>query len=79
MASQNLLSPANIGERVSIQFELPNGYVGEAVGTLERWDEAADTYFVRRKDGSQVRVPVRGIRFAKVIPPAAERPPREPA
>ena len=71
MASQNLLSPADIGKRVSVQFELPNGFIGEAVGVLERWDEAAETYFVRRKDGSEARVPARGIRFAKVIPEPA--------
>jgi hypothetical protein len=73
MPAQNLLTIADIGQRVSIQFELPNGYISEAVGTLERWDEDADTYFVRKKDGTQVRVPVRGIRFGKVIPPAQER------
>ena len=71
MASQNLLSPADIGKRVSVQFELPNGFIGEAVGVLERWDEAAETYFVRRKDGSEARVPARGIRFGKVIPEPA--------
>lgn len=73
MSSQNLLTPANVGERVSVQFELPNGYLGEAVGTLERWDEAAETFFVRKKDGTEVRVPVRGVRFGKVIPPPVER------
>jgi len=71
VASQNLLSPADIGKRVSVQFELPNGFIGEAVGVLERWDEAAETYFVRRKDGSEARVPARGIRFGKVIPEPA--------
>ena len=37
-------------------------------GILERWDEEAETYFVRKKDGSEVRVPVRGILFGKVVP-----------
>ncbi len=73
MQSQNLLTPADIGKRVSLQFELPNGYIGEAVGTLERWDDAAETFFVRKKDGTQVRVPVRGIRYGKVIPPPKDR------
>jgi len=71
VASQNLISPADLGKRVSVQFELPNGFIGEAVGVLERWDEAAETYFVRRKDGSEARVPARGIRFGKVIPEPA--------
>ena len=64
----NEVSPTDIGKRVTFQFELPNGYVGEAVGTFERWDEAAETYFVRRKDGSDVRIPLRGVRHGKVIP-----------
>jgi hypothetical protein len=68
MRGENLVTPEDIGKRVSFQFELPNGYVGEAVGVFERWDEAAQTYFVRKKDGSEVRVPARGVRYGKVIP-----------
>ena len=68
MKGTNLVTPSDVGKRVTLQFELPNGYVGEAVGLLERWDEAAETYFVRRKDGSEARVPARGIRHGKVIP-----------
>ena len=68
MKGTNLVTPGDVGRRVTFQFELPNGYVGEAVGVLERYDEAAETYFVRRKDGSEARVPVRGIRHGKVIP-----------
>ena len=68
MTGQNLVAPGDIGKRVSFQFELPNGYLGEAVGVLERWDEEAQTYFVRTKDGSAVRVPARGVRHGKVVP-----------
>jgi hypothetical protein len=67
MAGQNLVSKDDLGKRVSFQFELPNGYVGEAVGILERWDEEAETYFVRKKNGDEVRVPLRGIRYGKVV------------
>jgi hypothetical protein len=67
MPGQNLVSKEDLGKRVSFQFELPNGYLGEAVGVLERWDEEAETYFVRKKDGTEVRVPVRGVRFGKVV------------
>jgi hypothetical protein len=67
MAGRNLVTPDDLGRRVSFQFELPNGYVGEVVGMLERWDEAAETYFVRKKDGTEVRVPARGIRYGKVV------------
>ena len=65
---RNQVTPEDLGKRVSFQFELPNGYLGEAVGILERWDEDAETYFVRKKDGSAVRVPARGIRFGKIVP-----------
>ena len=67
MQPTNLVAPTDIGKRVSFQFELPNGYVGEAVGQLERWDEGAQTYFVRKKDGSEIRIPLRGVRFGKVV------------
>jgi len=65
---QNLVKATDIGKRVSFQYELPNGYVGEALGTLEAWDEAANTYLVRNKDGELVRVPALGVRFGKVVP-----------
>lgn len=67
MERRNLVSPTDIGKRVSFQFELPNGFVGEAVGTLEYYDEEAETYVVRRTDGSLARVPRRGVRFGKVV------------
>ena len=68
MKGKNLVTPADLGKRVSFQFELPNGYMSEVVGTLEWYDEAAATYVVRRKDGELARVPTRGIRFGKVVP-----------
>jgi hypothetical protein len=63
----NIVTPDDLGKRVSFQFELPNGFLGEAVGVFERWDEAAQTYFVRKKDRTEVRVPARGVRFGKVV------------
>jgi hypothetical protein len=65
---QNLVRPEDLGRRVSFQYELPNGFVGEAVGTLEAWDDAANTYLVRSKQGDLLRVPALGVRFGKVIP-----------
>jgi hypothetical protein len=67
MRGANLVTPEDLGKRVSFQFELPNGYVGEAVGVLEAYDPAAETYLVRTKDGDLARVPVRGVRFGKVV------------
>ena len=65
---RNLVRPEDVGRRVSFQYELPNGYVGEAVGVLEAWDEPANTYLVRNRKGEVVRVPALGVRFGKVIP-----------
>ena len=67
MKDPNQVSPDDIGTRVSFQFELPNGYVGEVVGILEAYDQAAETFLVRRKDGELARVPRRGVRFGKVV------------
>ena len=64
---RNLVRPEDVGRRVSFQYELPNGYVGEAVGVLEAWDEPANTYLVRNRKGEVVRVPALGVRFGKVI------------
>jgi hypothetical protein len=64
---ENRVTPADLGKRVSFQFELPNGFVGEAVGELEFYDEAAETFLVRRKNGELARVPARGVRYGKVV------------
>jgi hypothetical protein len=65
---RNLVTPADVGKRVSFQYELPNGFVSEVVGTFEFWDDAANTYMVRGRDGGLVRVPALGVRFGKVVP-----------
>ena len=74
MKGQNLVTLGDLGKRVTFQFELPNGFTAETVGVFERWDEAAETYFVRKKDGTEARVPARGVRFGKVIPDASVAP-----
>jgi len=66
-APQNGVRPEDLGHRVSFQYELPNGYVGEVVGDLEQWDQAAQTYLVRDRRGEIVRVPARGVRYGKVV------------
>jgi hypothetical protein len=66
-AHQNLVRPADVGRRVSFQYELPNGFVGEVVGVLEQWDQGAETFLVRNRHGDVVRVPSRGVRFGKVV------------
>lgn len=67
MKGRNLVTPQDVGKRVSFQFELPNGFVGEAVGMLEAYDHPADTFLVRTKNGEIARVPARGVRFGKVV------------
>ena len=59
--TRNTVGPGDVGKRVSFQFELPNGYLGEAVGTLEAYDRAAETYLVRDRRDQLVRVPARGV------------------
>jgi hypothetical protein len=68
MSERNLVTPQDVGRRVTFQFELPNGFVGEAVGVLEYYDEGAETFMVRRANGEMVRVPLRGVRHGKVVP-----------
>ena len=68
MEPRSTVTPGDIGKRVSFQFELPNGFVGEAVGVLEYYDEGAATFMVRKKDGELARIPSRGIRYGKVVP-----------
>ena len=65
---QNLVKPTDVGRRVSFQYELPNGFVTEVVGRLEFWDDAANTYMVRDRDGGLVRLPALGVRFGKIVP-----------
>ena len=75
MKTANLVTPADVGKRVTFQFELPNGFLSEVVGVFERYDEGAETYFVRRKTGEVVRVPARGVRFGKLVETAKPRGP----
>lgn len=67
MKRTNAVTPDDVGRRVSFQFELPNGYLGEVVGILEYFDQPAETFMVRRKDGELARVPLRGVRHGKVV------------
>lgn len=68
MDARNLVTPQDVGKRVSFQFALPNGFVGEAFGVLEYYDEGAETFMVRRTNGEMARVPLRAVRFGKVVP-----------
>ncbi|HEX6331265.1 MAG TPA: hypothetical protein VF129_08265 [Actinomycetota bacterium] len=67
MKRDNAVTPQDVGKRVSFQFELPNGFLSEVVGVLEYFDQPAETFMVRRKSGELARVPLRGVRFGKVV------------
>jgi hypothetical protein len=64
---QNFVAQGDVGRRVSFQFELPNGFIGEVVGTLEDYDRAAQTFMVRDRAGDLVRVPSIRVRFGRVV------------
>jgi hypothetical protein len=65
---RNRVTPDHVGRRVSFQYELPNGYLGEVVGVLRWFDEAAQTFVVEDRNGRLVRVPARGVRHGKPVP-----------
>jgi hypothetical protein len=64
---QNFVTSGDVGRRVSFQFELPNGFMREVVGTLEDYDKAAQTFMVRDRNGGLVRVPELRVRFGRVV------------
>jgi hypothetical protein len=64
---KSTVTPEHVGHRVSFQYELPNGYLGEVVGILKWFDEAAQTFVVEDRHGKLARVPLKGIRHSKVV------------
>lgn len=67
MKAKSTVTPEHVGRRVTFQYELPNGYVGEVVGILKWFDEAAQTFMVEDRHGKLARVPLKGIRAGKVV------------
>jgi hypothetical protein len=67
MRSRNLVTTEHVGQRVTFQYELPNGYLGEVVGVLKWFDEAAQTFVVEDRNGRLVRVPAKGVRHGKPV------------
>lgn len=67
MQRRNQVTPEHVGQRVSFQWELPNGYVSEVVGVLRWYDKAAETFVVEDRQGRLVRVPARGVRHGKPV------------
>ena len=67
MQQRAQVTPEDVGRRVSFQYELPNGYVGEVVGVLKWFDDAAQTFVVEDRQGRLARVPLRGVRHSRVV------------
>ena len=67
MERKNLVSPSDVGRRVTFQYELPNGYLGEVVGMLRWYDDAARTFVVEDRHGRRVHVPAKGVRHGKIV------------
>jgi hypothetical protein len=67
MRARDEVTPEHVGRRVSFQYELPNGYLSEAVGILKWFDEAAQTYMLEDRNGKLHRVPRKGVRHSRVV------------
>jgi hypothetical protein len=70
------VTPADVGQRVSLRRRLPTGEYSDVVGVLESW--SAGTLLVRRRNGELVEVPEEIVVAGKVVPPMPP-PKRRPA
>ncbi|MFC5185431.1 putative acetyltransferase [Actinomadura harenae] len=62
------VTPADVGERVSLRRRLPTGEYSDVVGVLESW--SGGVLEVRRRNGELVDVPEGIVVAGKVVPPA---------
>ena len=67
------ITPADVGQRVTIRRRLPDGRLGDVVGMLEAWSDGV--LRVRRRDDSVVEVAQATLVAAKIVPQAP--PPRQ--
>ncbi|WP_033424395.1 hypothetical protein [Actinomadura flavalba] len=65
------ISPADVGQRVSLRRRLPTGEYSDVVGVLESW--SAGTLRVRRRDGAVAQVAEAALAAGKVVPAAPPR------
>lgn len=70
------VTPADVGQRVSLRRRLPTGEYSDVVGVLESW--SAGTLLVRRRNGELVEVSEEIVVAGKVVPPMPP-PKRRPA
>lgn len=65
----NAVTKDNIGQRVTVRFQLPDGKFRDIVGVLESWHD--DVLTLRRRDGSTARVSAADVVASKIVPAAA--------
>lgn len=65
------LGPADVGERVVVRRRLDAGGLGDLLGRLERWDEAAVEVLDRH--GTRHHVRREDVVAGKRVPPAPPR------
>jgi hypothetical protein len=70
------VTPADVGQRVSLRRRLPTGEYSDVVGVLESW--SAGMLLVRRRNGELVEVSEEIVVAGKVVPPTPP-PKRRPA
>ncbi|WP_084219692.1 hypothetical protein [Spirillospora albida] len=70
------ISPADVGQRVSLRRRLRTGEYSDVLGHLESWSDG--TLLIRRRTGELVEVPEADMVAGKVVPfdPPARRRPR---
>jgi hypothetical protein len=68
------VTPADVGERVSLRRRLPTGEYSDVVGVLESW--SGGVLKIRRRTDELVEVPEGIIVAGKVVPPVPPRRPR---
>jgi hypothetical protein len=65
------VTPADVGQRVSLRRRLPTGGYSDVVGILESWSRGI--LVVRRRDDELIEVPESALAAGKVVPPLPPR------
>ncbi|GAA3199359.1 hypothetical protein [Actinocorallia longicatena] len=68
------VTPADVGQRVSLRRRLPTGEYSDVVGILESWSDG--TLTVRRRTDEIVTIAESVLAAGKVVPPMPPRRPR---
>lgn len=69
------VTPADLGQRVSLRRRLATGEYSDVVGVLESWSDPGPSGVlrVRRRGGEIVEIPEGILVAGKVVPPAPPR------